>query len=135
MSNLFIPKDTIQSVCDWIIYCVQEDKTPPPDFLLELEKCIASKQDNVTISVQKDLLQHALTWIHYERRATGKDRPQIETTLQNMLREVNRKEKSRTPNVTTSRTSRSKSRTSAPSSRSQSWRSRMGTKRNAWSSP
>ena len=93
MSNLFILKQTIQSVCDWVNYDVQEQKVSAPEFLLELEKCITESKDKVTIAVRKNLLQTALTWIHYERRATCKDRPQIETILENTLREVNKKEK------------------------------------------
>lgn len=94
MSNLFVPTETIQSVYDWIDYDVREQCIYAPDLLYSLKFLLRENSGKESIAVSRDLLQSTLTWIHYERRATGKDRPHVETELQNILITVNRKEKS-----------------------------------------
>lgn len=93
MSDLFISKDSIQSAHDWIEYVTESQNVNAPDILFELENLLKINHNKTQIAVPYSLLQSTLSWIHYERRQTGQDRPRVETEIQNILITVNKKEK------------------------------------------
>lgn len=92
MTNLFVCKDIIQSAHDWIEYAVESQSSDSPDILSELSNLLKINHNKTEIAVPYSVLETTLSWIHYERRATGQDRPIVETEIQKILVTVNRKE-------------------------------------------
>lgn len=93
MSSLFVYKDVIQSAHDWIEYAVESQNNNAPDILSELGNLLKISHNKTEIAVPHSVLETTLSWIHYERRATGQDRPIVETEIQNILITADRKEK------------------------------------------